>query len=58
VAVIFLMNYLRNTNRPGMAAANQSINHSNEINILNEKFAQGDINEDEYKRKKSEILKN
>ena len=58
VAVIFLINYL-NTNRPSMAAANASTGYSNNaISILNEKFARGEITEEEYKSKKTAILGN
>ena len=57
VVVIILINYLQNANRAGAAAAHTPAGNSSAINILNDKFARGEITEDEYKHKKSEILR-
>ena len=58
--LVALARYLQGTNRPNMQ---QSCNHGENRNgraleILNERFARGEINEDEYTAKKNTILKN
>lgn len=50
LGVVALVRYLHNSGRPNYQSAG-----NNALNILNEKFAKGEISEEEYKSKKAEI---
>lgn len=50
LAVVALTRYLQRPNHTG-----NHLVHNNAVDILNEKYARGEITDEEYRRKKAEI---
>lgn len=50
LGIVALVRYLQNLGRPNYQSAG-----NNALNILNERYAKGEISEEEYKSKKAEI---
>lgn len=50
LGVVVLVRYLQRSNHTGIHSV-----HSNAIDILNEKYAKGEITDEEYRKKKAEI---
>jgi putative membrane protein len=56
IAVLVIVALVRYIQRSGGSHANSNINNS-ALSILDERYAKGEISDEEYKKKKTEILR-